>query len=120
MMASDKWRARLRLLVIVLLLGDDRLLRHQILHIRRGLHRLLAVGAQAARQTLRSLNISQLPALVTPRTTYHGTDTIIGAFEQSFVHVEIDRAGGGPAVEEGHILAHVADAAATGAAAFSG
>lgn len=34
----------------------------------------------AARQTLRSLNISQLPALVTPRTTYHGTDTIIGAY----------------------------------------
>jgi hypothetical protein len=37
----------------------------------------------AARQTLRGLSISQLPALVTPRQTYHGTDTIIGAYVEN-------------------------------------
>ena len=39
---------------------------------------------------------------------------------ERFNGIEIDRAAGGQAVEEGHIFAHVADAAATGAAAFSG
>lgn len=98
-------------------LGPDQVLQHRagILHPRRVALPFFGLGDHIAHQR------SQAARGIQANLERLGRKELMHALNPERFHgIEIDRAAGGLAVEESHILAHVADAAATGAPAFSG